>query len=67
MASPVSRVKKLFEITNTPRAKKIAVEEPESCVQIADEEIIDLNLGASDSDDLFADIELDVDGLVFGS
>lgn len=65
MPSPISKVKKLFEITNTPRVKKIAVEEPESCVQIADEEILDLNLDMSESDDLFTNLELNADNLTF--
>lgn len=66
MVSPVGKMKKLSEITNTPRSKKIAIEEPEKCVQIVDEDILDLRLGINDdSDDLFRDLELNTDDLVF--
>lgn len=66
MASPVGKMKKLSEITNTPRSRKLVVEEPEGCVQTPDKEIIDLNLDVSDdSDSLFKGLELDIDDLVF--
>lgn len=47
--------KKLAEITNTPRNRKLMVEEPEKCTIVPDEEILSLHLDVSESEE-FAEV-----------
>lgn len=39
---------KLAEITNTPRGRKTAVEEPEHGVVVSDSDLVELHLAVSD-------------------
>lgn len=58
------KLNKLTEITNTPRSKKIIIQEPEVAHVVADEEIIDLHLENSE-DEIFSDLQLDFKDLEF--
>lgn len=60
-----NKVNRLLEITNTPRNKRRAVEETECGVVVADEDLVELKLEPSLSDDytdcsdIFQDLVLD--------
>lgn len=43
--------KRLVEITNTPKSRKIALEEPEHAIVVDDSDIIELHLGISEADE----------------
>lgn len=55
------KIKKLIEITNTPRSKKIATEEPEKCIVTDDENILSLKLDVSSDDCLYKDLYLKIE------
>lgn len=59
----LKKSKKLLEITNTPKAKKFAAEEPEACFVTKDEDILDLRLDLSDG--IFEDAQVDMSELKF--